>query len=410
MDSFNINILPEENSVNITQGEPVNISVSQEVVQIAKIDESVNLEFLGDVTKIDANYPEALAAAQTAIEKAAEIEQTVEQGTADFNANAVAKTNDFNANAVEKTTDFNDNAVAKTLSFDVHAADSINEAKSWAIGEPVEPAEGSAKYWAGRVGGLISRVDTIESKIPSAASSSNQLADKDWVESQEYITGITSSDVTTALGYTPYSSSNPNGYTSNVGTVTSVNNTSPDGSGNVTLSIPATQVNSDWNAVSGVAEILNKPSLATVATSGSYNDLSNQPTIPTDNNQLTNGAGYQTASDVTTSINAINALAKIPNYTLTFASSISLTTNTSYILTLGGDVAFVLPNPEAGKLNQIEVQVYMATAYTIDLGTTYYFGGSAPDMSEAGYYSIMYEYDWLQQHWIAGALKKGAAS
>lgn len=216
MDTFNINILPEENSVNITQGEPVNISVSQEVVQIAKIDESVNLEFLGDVTKIDANYPEALAAAQTAIEKAAEIEQTVEQGTADFNANAVAK----------------------TLSFDVHAADSINEAKSWAIGEPVEPAEGSAKYWAGQVGGLISRVDTIEGKIPSAASSSNQLADKDWVESQEYITGITSSDVTTALGYTPYNSSNPAGYTSNIGTVTSVNNTSPDSSGNVTLIIP----------------------------------------------------------------------------------------------------------------------------------------------------------------------------
>lgn len=44
--------------------------------------------------------------------------------------------------------------------------------------------------------------------------------------------------------------------------------------------IPGVQVNSDWNANSGVAEILNKPSLATVATSGSYNDLSNKPTIP----------------------------------------------------------------------------------------------------------------------------------
>ena len=53
-----------------------------------------------------------------------------------------------------------------------------------------------------------------------------------------YITGITSGDVTSALGYTPYNSSNPNGYTSNVGTVTSVNNTSPDGSGNVTLTLP----------------------------------------------------------------------------------------------------------------------------------------------------------------------------
>jgi len=43
--------------------------------------------------------------------------------------------------------------------------------------------------------------------------------------------------------------------------------------------IPAAQVNSDWNAASGVAQILNKPNLATVATSGSYNDLSNTPTI-----------------------------------------------------------------------------------------------------------------------------------
>ena len=44
--------------------------------------------------------------------------------------------------------------------------------------------------------------------------------------------------------------------------------------------IPAAQVNSDWNASSGVAQILNKPSLAAVATSGSYTDLSNKPTIP----------------------------------------------------------------------------------------------------------------------------------
>ena len=41
--------------------------------------------------------------------------------------------------------------------------------------------------------------------------------------------------------------------------------------------IPAAQVNSDWNATSGKAQILNKPTLATVATSGSYSDLSNKP-------------------------------------------------------------------------------------------------------------------------------------
>ena len=45
-------------------------------------------------------------------------------------------------------------------------------------------------------------------------------------------------------------------------------------------SIPAAQVNADWNATSGVAQITNKPTLATVATSGQYADLSGLPSIP----------------------------------------------------------------------------------------------------------------------------------
>ena len=42
------------------------------------------------------------------------------------------------------------------------------------------------------------------------------------------------------------------------------------------------QVNADWDATSGVAQILNKPTLATVATTGSYNDLSNKPAMATE--------------------------------------------------------------------------------------------------------------------------------
>ena len=44
--------------------------------------------------------------------------------------------------------------------------------------------------------------------------------------------------------------------------------------------IPAGQVQTDWNATAGLGVILNKPSLAIVATSGSYTDLTNLPTIP----------------------------------------------------------------------------------------------------------------------------------
>ena len=57
--------------------------------------------------------------------------------------------------------------------------------------------------------------------------------------------------------------------------------------------VPA-QVNADWNATSGVAQILHKPTLF----SGNYNDLTNKPTIPTvptNVSAFTNDAGYLTS-------------------------------------------------------------------------------------------------------------------
>ena len=77
--------------------------------------------------------------------------------------------------------------------------------------------------------------------------------------------------------------------------------------------IPAAQVNSDWNATSGVARILNKPSLATVATSGSYNDLSNKPTIPSKTSQLTNDSDFATNS----ALNSVTAVGLKETYHFT---------------------------------------------------------------------------------------------
>ena len=69
---------------------------------------------------------------------------------------------------------------------------------------------------------------------------------------------------------------------------------------NFPTSLPASDVYS-WAKASSKpsyswSEITSKPSFATVATSGSYTDLSNKPTIPTNTNQLTNGAGFITSS------------------------------------------------------------------------------------------------------------------
>ena len=74
------------------------------------------------------------------------------------------------------------------------------------------------------------------SGLPTIPSNNNQLTN-----GAGYITGITSSMVTTALGFTPYNNSNPSGFTS---------------------------------------------------FSGAYADLSGKPTIPTNTNQLTNGNNF----------------------------------------------------------------------------------------------------------------------
>ena len=89
-------------------------------------------------------------------------------------------------------------------------------------------------------------------------------------------------------------------------------------------SIPSPQVNSDWNASSGVAEILNKPSLATVATSGSYTDLSNTPTIPSSFSDLSGTVSTaQIANDAVTA-------SKIDLTSFSMTSNVA-TLNTTYI-------------------------------------------------------------------------------
>lgn len=100
------------------------------------------------------------------------------------------------------------------------------------------------------------------SEIPTKTS--------DLTNDSGYITGINSSDVITALGYTPYNSTNPNGYTSNVGTVTSVNNTQPDANGNVTIQAGGAtdvQINGTSITSGGVANIV---------TNTAYNASSNK--------------------------------------------------------------------------------------------------------------------------------------
>ena len=94
--------------------------------------------------------------------------------------------------------------------------------------------------------------------------------------------------------------------------------------------IPAAQVNSDWNANSGVAQILNKPTLATVATTGSYNDLLDKPTI----------GGLIPYRDVETQIGTwLDGTTPVYQKYIRFNSTITLAPNTNVNLApLPGDI------------------------------------------------------------------------
>ena len=106
---------------------------------------------------------------------------------------------------------------------------------------------------------------------------------------------IQSADIISFLGYTPYNDTNPDNFTDNAGTVTQVTTTAPL-SGSVTstgsLSITKANANTDGYLTKGDWTTFNNKSTF----DGDYNSLSNQPSIPTNTNELINGNGFITAS------------------------------------------------------------------------------------------------------------------
>ena len=135
-------------------------------------------------------------------------------------------------------------------------------------------------------------------------------------------------------------------------------------------------------------------------------DYALNSSIPTKVSDLTNDSNYVTSSAlvpyqlITQSMTSLSA-----------SGTIALSDNTINKISATGSVTFTLPSvTDLTKFHQIFVQLSMASAQTIDLGTTYYFNSTAPDLSQAGTYNIYWEYDNTASHWVAGCLGKGSAS
>jgi hypothetical protein len=142
-------------------------------------------------------------------------------------------------------------------------------------------------------------------------------------------------------------------------------------------SIPAAQVNSDWNAVSGVAQILNKPVLATVATTGSYTDLINKPVIP--------------AAQVNSDWNASAGVAKILNQ-----PPITWTSGTPNVTTVTGNLTITslltITNPTGGVtvIHTPATGIHTASAdghYAA--GAHFTAGGWIADATAATFFSLV---------------------
>jgi len=170
-----------------------------------------------------------------ATDKTNTFNQNATDKTGDFNDNATDKTNDFNSNASDKTQDFNDNYVAKKQIIDdavsdaqgyaTSASNSADLAKQWAIGDPSEPVGYSSKYWANEASSTVSNMANKDLSNLSATG------DAKFVQPSQLATVATTGDYDDLINKP---------------------------------TIPAAQVNSDWNALSGVAQILNKPTIPTV--------------------------------------------------------------------------------------------------------------------------------------------------
>jgi hypothetical protein len=157
---------------------------------------------------------------------------------------------------------------------------------------------------------------------------------------------------------------------------------------------PRTQLQANWTETNSslVSFILNKPVLATVATSGSYTDLTNKPTIP----------AAQIQSDWTqATTSALDYIKNKPNLTI---KSTRLVTTATYLATTSdyyigvnraGAVAITLPTPGDGYELVIKDESGACTTYPISIvGTIDNDAGGATLSINNGALHLIYRSGW----------------
>ena len=151
----------------------------------------------------------------------------------------------------------------------------------------------------------------------------------------------------------------------------------------------------------------NTVTLSTVATSGSYNDLTNKPTIPSATSELTNDSGYITgitSSDVTTALGYTPCQADLSNCTKPYVINTFTRSNSwcrvwsDYWVEQGG---LLTPSADA---NAIEISLLKPVFAVNNLLTT------AQYTSETGYVANTSNCTNRNAHMVACSTGKPYAS
>lgn len=175
--------------------------------------------------------------------------------------------------------------------------------------------------------------------------------------------------------------------------------------GGTALGVDGSDITVNGNPISSTinySDIPGTPTLATVATSGSYNDLTDQPTIPTNVSELSNDSGYLSAVDWTqvtgkpalanvATSGSYNDLSDKPvSYTLPAATisnlggvkidGNSIVINGSNVISAAAVTANAQPNiTSVGTLSSLTVTGNITTGNV--LASNYYYSNGAPFVS-----------------------------
>lgn len=195
---------------------------------------------------------------------------------------------------------------------------------------------------------------------------------------------LNSSDITNALGYTPYNSSNPNGYTSNTGTVTSVKvqgSNGLTGSGTVTTSGTITLSHDDTSS-----QTSSSNSGRTYIQSVTLDDYGHVTGLSTATETVTNthntaylyaGASNGTANAATTNGNTYLILVDGGTVStrrkISGSGTVSVASDSNGNITVTGSAhPTTLPNPKT-----LTIRAYNSTSTTASYSDSTYYGGES---------------------------------